>query len=172
MEWRRLNGMDTITEDYEMPEVLQKYLPGGFTGFDKAGSPIWIDCLGKVDLKAIFLAARKHDMIRTRLCWIEKMRIAMEDNNAKTGKTANGRLVIFDMDGIGSKHLWKTGLETVIEMLKLLEANYPESLKTAYVINAPTIFPIIWNIIKPFLSEASKKKTDVLGKILLIILYR
>ena len=44
MEWRKKNGIDTILEDWEPPEVLVKYSPGGFTGFDKKGGPIWIDC--------------------------------------------------------------------------------------------------------------------------------
>ena len=37
--------------NWEVPEALKKYYPGGYCGEDKNGMPIWIDCLGTVDLK-------------------------------------------------------------------------------------------------------------------------
>lgn len=61
------------------------------------------------------------------------------------------------------KHLWKTAIDAFIELLVIYEANYPETLKTAYVVNAPAIFPIAYNLVKPFLSEDTKKKIVILG---------
>lgn len=52
----------------------------------------------------------------------------------------------------------------VAQVLQIMEAYYPEALRTAYVVNAPAVFPIMYNIVKPFISEASKKKIVVLGK--------
>ena len=37
--------------DWTPPEVLLKYHPGGFFGHDKEGCPIWIDPIGRADVK-------------------------------------------------------------------------------------------------------------------------
>ncbi len=31
-----------------------KYYPGGLAGFDKVGRPVWIDTIGRADVKGIF----------------------------------------------------------------------------------------------------------------------
>ena len=48
--WRKKMNADNILK-WEAPEVLRKYYPGGYFGFDKKGVPNWIDVLGTVDLK-------------------------------------------------------------------------------------------------------------------------
>lgn len=42
--------VDKVLE-WEVPEVLLKYYPGGYFGEDKEGCPLWFDTLGTVDLK-------------------------------------------------------------------------------------------------------------------------
>jgi len=39
MEWRKVNQIDTILDDWEIPEVLDKYHSMGVCGNDKFGSP-------------------------------------------------------------------------------------------------------------------------------------
>ena len=51
MEFRKKYGMDTILEDYEPPEVIRKYLPGGFFGEDREGHPVWYDISGNNDAR-------------------------------------------------------------------------------------------------------------------------
>ena len=36
-------------DSWEIPEVLKKYFQGGHVGFDKEGSPIWVDMAPKMD---------------------------------------------------------------------------------------------------------------------------
>ncbi|KAM7304229.1 hypothetical protein ISCGN_014129 [Ixodes scapularis] len=57
-----------------------------------------------------------------------------------------------------------TALDMIINLVTMYEDNYPEMLKKAYVINAPKIYPIIYNMVKPFLSEETAKKIHVFGK--------
>ena len=51
--WRKQNGMDQILS-WNPPEVLKKYFPGGFAGFDKDGSPVWVIPAGFADFKGLF----------------------------------------------------------------------------------------------------------------------
>lgn len=51
LEWREKIGADKLVETYTPPEVLRKYYPGGFCGYDKQGYPVWIDTIGRADVK-------------------------------------------------------------------------------------------------------------------------
>ena len=48
--WRNQRGVDFVLQ-WKPPEVLRKYYPGGFTGFDASGCPVWIIPYGNLDLK-------------------------------------------------------------------------------------------------------------------------
>lgn len=61
LEWRKNFGADTILQDYTIPEVIEKYYPGGYYGYDKMGCPLWIDTLGTLDLKGIQLIYHYRD---------------------------------------------------------------------------------------------------------------
>ncbi|XP_062446015.1 SEC14-like protein 2 isoform X2 [Rhea pennata] len=49
------------------------------------------------------------------------------------------------------------------KLLSMFEENYPESLKRLFIVKAPKIFPVAYNLIKHFLSEDTRKKVVVLG---------
>jgi hypothetical protein len=51
LKWRKQIGADEISKDYVIPEVIDKYYTGGLVGYDKEGSPLWIDPFGHIDLK-------------------------------------------------------------------------------------------------------------------------
>ena len=47
--------------------------------------------------------------------------------------------------------------------MQLSQDNYPESLYQSYIINAPTIFTVIWSIIKLFLDVKTRNKVHIMG---------
>ncbi|XP_054700267.1 SEC14-like protein 2 isoform X2 [Grus americana] len=49
------------------------------------------------------------------------------------------------------------------KLLSMFEENYPESLKRLFIVKAPKIFPVAYNLVKHFLSEDTRKKVVVLG---------
>ena len=56
MEWRKKWKADTIYQDYKVPEVLKKYYPGGWAGYDKEGCPVWMMQSGHFDMKGKLLS--------------------------------------------------------------------------------------------------------------------
>ncbi|ETE60225.1 SEC14-like protein 2, partial [Ophiophagus hannah] len=49
------------------------------------------------------------------------------------------------------------------KILAMFEENYPESLKHLFVIKAPKLFPIAYNMVKHVLSEDTRRKLIILG---------
>ncbi|KAM7391115.1 hypothetical protein PAMP_021831 [Pampus punctatissimus] len=48
-------------------------------------------------------------------------------------------------------------------ILQMFEDNYPEGLKRLFVIKAPKLFPVAYNLVKHFLSENTRQKIYILG---------
>ncbi|CAB1322373.1 unnamed protein product [Coregonus sp. 'balchen'] len=67
LDFRKHMKADTITTEWQPPEVIEKYLSGGMCGYDREGSPIWWDVIGPVDPKGLFLSASKQDFIKSKI---------------------------------------------------------------------------------------------------------
>ena len=61
-------------------------------------------------------------------------------------------------------HMNKTVIDTFSNAIADMEANYPESLFQLFVVRAPSIFPMLFNMVKGLLPPETQKKIKVLGK--------
>ncbi|BFZ04645.1 hypothetical protein BsWGS_07684 [Bradybaena similaris] len=163
MAYREKMKVDTLLTDYEPPEVLKKYMSGGKCGHDKEGSPIRVELFGHLDMKGLMYSARKVDMEKVKLRQCEDLERDLAEMSKKLNKRVDGLTVIFDMEGVSSKMLWRPGLQMYLHLVRVLEDNYPEMLKRMFVINAPRIFPLLYKICRPLISEDTKNKIHVLG---------
>lgn len=165
LQWRKQYNIDSILDDYEPIEVLKKYYPGGLIGHDKEGCPLWIIPFGYTDIKGLFYSVKKSDFIKHIIQQLEYSAQDMAAQSEKLGKVIEMHSFIFDLENFNLKQIaWKPALDMIIYLVTMYEDNYPEMLKKAYVINAPKIYPIIYNLVKPFLSEETAKKIHVFGK--------
>ncbi|XP_033845769.1 SEC14-like protein 2 isoform X1 [Periophthalmus magnuspinnatus] len=163
LEFRRQMKVDTIVEDFKPPEVIEKYVSGGMCGYDREGSPIWYDVIGPLDPKGLLLSATKQDFLKTKIQHTEMLRRECKRQSQKLGKHIESITLIYDCEGLGLKHMWKPAIETYGEVLTMFEDNYPEGLKRLFIIKAPAIFPMAYNLIKHFLCEETRCKIVILG---------
>ncbi|CAG7720617.1 unnamed protein product, partial [Allacma fusca] len=54
-------------------------------------------------------------------------------------------------------------IAVVADMLRGYDADYPERLKVAYIVNIPKVFEIIWSMMKPFIPAGTMSKIRILG---------
>uniref|UniRef100_A0A665TYN1 SEC14-like lipid binding 8 n=1 Tax=Echeneis naucrates TaxID=173247 RepID=A0A665TYN1_ECHNA len=163
LEFRKHMKVDTIITEWRPPEVIEKYLSGGMCGYDREGSPIWYDVIGPVDPKGLFLSASKQDFIKSKIRDCEMLQKECTLQTQRLGKNVESITMIYDVEGLGLKHLWKPAIETYGEILQMFEDNYPEGLKRLFVIKAPKLFPVAYNLVKHFLSENTRQKIYILG---------
>nr|XP_044988653.1 SEC14-like protein 4 isoform X2 [Jaculus jaculus] len=81
----------------------------------------------------------------------------------KLGRKIETMLMVFDMEGLGLRHLWKPAVEVYQQFFAILEANYPETVKNLVVVRAPKLFPVAFNLVKSFMSVETQKKILILG---------
>jgi len=73
-------------------------------------------------------------------------------------------VLILNLEGLSFAHVSSVDyIRALISLLKAFEAYYPESLKVAFLINAPWVFSILWSIAKPFISTATHERLRFLG---------
>ncbi|KAJ8385956.1 hypothetical protein AAFF_G00177770 [Aldrovandia affinis] len=163
LEFRKHMKADTITTEWKPPEVIEKHLSGGMCGYDRDGNPIWYDVIGPVDPKGLMLSASKQDFIKSKVRDCEMLQKECDLQTEKVGRNVEGITMIYDCEGLGLKHLYKPAIETYGEVLIMFEENYPEGLKRLFVIKAPKLFPVAYNLIKHFLCEETRRKISILG---------
>ncbi|KAI9561415.1 SEC14-like protein [Daphnia sinensis] len=167
LEWRKKNGVDAMIEDTESPEVMTKYFAVGHTGADKYKSYTLTIRYGAIDLKGILLSVKRKDYSKYVIGNLEKSILEAKSNPERytLSPTSIGQCtVILDMAGFSMRHLtYKPALDVGFEMLQWNEANYPESLRRVFVINAPKIFSILYSLSKPFMHEKTRNKVRIYG---------
>jgi len=164
LEWRKINRIDTILEEWEIPEVLEKYNSMGVCGNDKFGCPVWICAYGNTDMKGIMMSVTKKTYLQYFAYNSEKSIKEMHRLSKLTGKSVSTQTIIIDMENLSSRQMgYKPVREVGIEMAKLAEANYPESLRRIFIINAPRTFTVVFAMIRPLLTQVTLNKLKVLG---------
>lgn len=163
MDIRRRLKLDTLVETYKVPEVLSKYYPGSYFGFDRDGSPVFIDPIGQIDFKGLLSSVKKEEIVRFKAYLGEYGMTLGRQQSAKLGKNVDQIVMVMDMEGLGLKHLWKPGVVLFNTITAFYEDNFPEVMKNILVIKAPKIFPIAYALVKPFLNEVTRNKVKILG---------
>ncbi|KAJ7164732.1 CRAL/TRIO domain-containing protein [Mycena crocata] len=72
-------------------------------------------------------------------------------------------VTIIDLQDVSIGAMW-TLRSHLSESARLATANYPETLSTIAIVNAPSFFPTIWGWIKGWFDEGTRNKIHILGK--------
>ncbi|KAK7051129.1 hypothetical protein SK128_003800, partial [Halocaridina rubra] len=163
IDWRKELDVDTVLK-WDVPEVLLKYYPVGMAGHDREGLPVWIIPFGGCDMRGLLSSVRKRDYVRYTIRVLEASIQDMAVQTQRLGHPVTQQCCIFDLEDFSLRHVtWKPAMDVILELVQLYEANYPELLKCAYVINAPKVFTLAYAVIKPFLHDVTLKKIKIYG---------
>jgi len=164
LEWRKKNQIDDILDNWQVPEVLEKYYSMGVCGNDKYGCPLWISAYGNTDMKGILMSVNKKSYVRYFAYITEKSAREMERLGELTGKPVTTQTVIMDMENLSSRQMsYKPVREVGVEVTKMFDGNYPENLRRVFIVNAPKIFTFAFSMVRPLLSQVTLDKIKVFG---------
>jgi hypothetical protein len=142
--WRKENDVDNIAN--EIYRFQKEMNAGKFVveGYDTTGRP------------AIFIHARKHnkndrDLEELRLLIIYTMETILK----RTKPDEERMLICFDLTDF---RLSCMDYDMVKLLISILEFNYPETLSSALIINAPFMFYACWAVIRPWLDPVTAAK--------------
>ncbi|KAH8302644.1 hypothetical protein KR044_009257, partial [Drosophila immigrans] len=161
LKTRAMWNVDNI-EKWEAPQALREYLPYGLMGYDNEGSPVIVCPFANFDIWGMMHCVTRFEFQKYLVLLLERFMRDAYQQSLVHGWKARQLVVFFDCEGLNLKqYAWRPAAEVVISSVKQYEANYPELLKMCYIINAPKLFSVAFNIVKKFLDENTTSKIHI-----------
>ena len=159
--------------DYELPDILRSPPDGrsefeamyqaGPVGWDSSGRAVVVERLGSIPARQFCARFSDAEVVRHS---VYNREAAVALNRALSHEA--GRLIhritpVIDLKGFGFEHLSSDFLSRTRATITSLQHAYPEAVSGFYVINAPSVFTILWSIVRPMLDEHTAAIVYVLG---------
>jgi len=162
LQWRESctyldNIMNFIAPEDVLQECRWKKL-----GLDEHGRPIYCFLAGRVDVKGLLDRGQKDNVYRYIHKLLETLQTEMDTQRRLTGY--GKAIALIDLTGFTfAKAMSLDLIQFCLYFCKVFEANYPEALYRAYVLNANWFFTSVFNAIKPCLSYETVTKIQIHG---------
>ena len=170
-EYRRVHQLGAIREkavhlqqtQFPHAERILKHWPHVILhGEDKMGQPLSIERLGHSNPSALCQAVTLEQLLEYHHYHMEN-KGALFASLSQQKDTVIRACKIMDLQGLGKQHLTKRGYHYFSAIVTASQNNYPETMGSLFIINAPWIFPIAWKTVSGLLNEAVREKIHILG---------
>lgn len=160
MNWRKENEVGLIL-DWEPPSHFSEDYPYEITGVDKDGCPVLVVPFGHWDVRKVCEQGRKSDYIRYVDQLFFRVVRAMRSNSPAQSKF----IMVMVPDNLSPLRQMSStqAVEAVLETVRRFEANHPETLKRAFVVDTPKVFQLIFGLIRPMINSKTLGKVTIAG---------
>jgi hypothetical protein len=165
--WRRENDLDLIAarvvelgdfRRFPHYEKINQFLPLElFYSFTKEGSPFAVERWGKSRLQELLNAVRPDEYMEFSLYKFEFMRMLLDEVVKRTGVFHHWSAVM-DVDGANMKQACRPFVDMLKRVAKTTELHYRELMGRVFIVNANTVFTVIWGAVKVFLPARTLAK--------------
>ncbi|KAJ7457659.1 CRAL/TRIO domain-containing protein [Mycena galericulata] len=153
--WRRKHDVDTLFTTFDPAEFenARRFYPRWTGRRDKNGMPIYVYRLAALDSgiqKELGAVPAERRYQRIIVLYESMVRFTMPlctNLPHRTQTPITCVVTIIDLQDVAISSMWNLRSH-LAESSKLATANYPETLSTIAVVNAPSFFPTIWGWIK------------------------
>ncbi|XP_010642438.1 SEC14-like protein 5 [Fukomys damarensis] len=158
LSWRKQHQVDLLLQTWRPPALLEEFYAGGWHYQDTDGRPLYILRLGQMDTKGLMKAVGEEALLQHVLSVNEEGQKRCEGNTRQFGRPISAWTCLVDLEGLSMRHLWRPGVKALLRMIEVVEDNYPETLGRLLIVRAPRVFPVLWTLISPFISENTRRK--------------
>jgi len=164
-KWRIDFKVDDIIQNFEFKEKVEvdKYYPQYYHKSDKDGRPIYIEQLGKLDIKALYSCTTQERLLQRLVLEYERsLSQRVPACSRACGHPVETYCTILDLGGVSLSNFYRVK-DYVMLAASIGQDRYPETMGKFFIINVPWAFSAVWAIIKPWLDEVTVKKISILG---------
>ena len=152
--WRTQHNLDTILETYTPPMPIYQFPAGILQGTDHEDDVVVVVRMG--DPLGMLHRFGRDELVQS-LFWANEFTIRgpwqldyYNDNFQQRPKRATA---VVDLKGLNRRHYHPSLILLVSQLGHSLQLHYPYLIKKVLIINAPSIFRVVWAIFKPFVFE-------------------
>lgn len=165
IQWRIDNRVDSILEDQTIilrMQLLRKLIAGDNHGYTKTDRPLYIEKSGSILIDKLVHRLTTPELLQCHIYWLETNCKLARERSRLLGKHIECFAMINDL------HHCKMDIRKILgafkESLHIDNNYYPERLGHMFLVNPPTIFPALWNLVKHWLDPVTKTKILVIKK--------
>ncbi|UZJ51651.1 hypothetical protein CBS101457_000971 [Exobasidium rhododendri] len=164
-KWRKEFKVDDLYDNFEYPEKeeVNKWYPQFYHKTDNDGRPIYIEQLGKLDLKKLYEVTTPERQLQKLVVEYEKFqRERLPVCSREKGELVETSCTIMDLKNVGISQFWK--VSTYVQQASNIGQHYyPETMGEYALQNSPYIFTTVWSVIKGWLDPVTVEKIKILG---------
>lgn len=163
LAWRLHHDVDNILKHYYPPDDLVNLYPGAvLEGLDKFGDPIFLGRIGVTDAAGL-LRRYGHDEMIKHAIWLRELLCTgnwIQQFELTNGRQVKRAIVIEDLDQLQLFKIVSNPplLSLYAEIMRLDQDNYPEAAKKIFILRAPALFRVVWNIVQHFFDADVRSK--------------
>jgi len=171
-KWRDENKIDEMKEEPKGSELIRKILPEYTQGFAKDGSPLFVGLWGKINFHQMAKRVKRPDYAQHHIWNIERALRFRCAEGAKLLSKPEGQSMTCIIDLKGMTWECRRFLPFFKHVMGIDTAYYPETLGRTLIVNAPSIFPVIWGVVKGWLDPYTVSKISIYNDLPLEEIYK
>eukprot|EP00041_Stephanoeca_diplocostata_P007981 m.114663 g.114663 ORF g.114663 m.114663 type:complete len:507 (+) comp17119_c0_seq1:172-1692(+) len=147
---------------WDPPLTLLRYTPAGVYGEDKDGNPLAWSFMGRSDPAGVYRLASKRIHRKWRFYELMRMTTVPAIMTRQRGKYVGQFTMVLDLKGLGMHSAYMPYVRIFNECNKLAQQVYPELIRHILILNPPSIFKVVFALVRPFLMERVVEKIRVI----------
>ncbi|KAF0709686.1 hypothetical protein AaE_012806, partial [Aphanomyces astaci] len=162
MEWRLEHRADTILGvELDKTHLFRQSWPTALCGEDYYGHVVSVERAVDIDLATFQSKFTVNEVLVHRLQHLERIQAHLAAASQRTGRRIYKHICVFDLGGVGLKHLTPTVIGYIQPLFALGQQYYPESLFRMYLVNAPFVFWGAWKVLSALIDPDTRDKIQI-----------
>ena len=169
IEWRAENKVDELTtmnpEDILGCSLasLTTFFPHWHCGYDTTGRPVLYKQYGKFDVGKLKEITSIEAVIRYHVWEQEACLSLCVAQSHKKGAIIETCTAVLDVQDMKLSQVTSQFLALVKGIASVDKDQYPETLGRLFIINVPSVFPLVWRTVQYFLDPKTAAKIQIYG---------
>ncbi|KAK6035758.1 CRAL/TRIO domain protein [Cooperia oncophora] len=109
-------------------------------------------------MKGMLRSCGLENIVKLTLSICEEGLIKTAEATKQIGAPISTWSLLVDLEGLSMRHLWRPGVQSLLRIIEIVEAHYPETMGQVLIVRAPRVFPVLWTLISPFIDENTRNK--------------
>ena len=145
----------------QSPEVLAEYYRRRCVGLDCQGRLTFYQAYACCVVKKLKTIVPLENVVKYH-AWEQERATAMLDELKRRNRGDGAMSIILDVAGMTiGKHINKDFIWLVKAIAAHDQSHYPERMGVTFIVNAPSVFGLVWRTVRPFIDPATRDKIRI-----------